>query len=222
MNDAADEEQGIGYRRPPASTRFRKGQSGNPRGRPRGRRNEPPYEAVLGQTVTIREDGIERRVTAAEAFLLHVTKRGLEGDGAAARATMAAIEAARLTRLERGRQVRYVFVTHYERPGSVTDALEPLRIGRKLDPYRETVRLVLEPWIVEAALARLGDRRLTPTEQEAVVRATRTPGKVHWPDWWTAGPVPTQDTAVEGSSKRQHPEQPADRSDIKPVQKTAV
>ena len=45
--------------------------------------------------VTIREDGVERRVTAAEAFLLHVTKRGLEGDGAAARAAMAAIEVAR-------------------------------------------------------------------------------------------------------------------------------
>ena len=106
---AGDEEQRIGYGRPPASTRFRKGQSGNPRGRPRGRRNEPPYEAVLGQMVTIREDGVERRVTAAEAFLLHVTKRGLEGDGAAARAAMAAIEEARAARPERGRQDPLIF-----------------------------------------------------------------------------------------------------------------
>ena len=53
--------------------------------------------------VTIREDGVERRVTAAEAFLLHVTKRGLEGDGAAARAAMAAIEEARAARRERQR-----------------------------------------------------------------------------------------------------------------------
>jgi hypothetical protein len=34
--------------------------------------------------VTIREGGTARRVTAAEAFLLQLTKRGLEGDGAAA------------------------------------------------------------------------------------------------------------------------------------------
>jgi hypothetical protein len=45
--------------------------------------------------VTIREDGTTRRVTAAEAFLLKLTKSGLEGDSAAARASLAAIEHAR-------------------------------------------------------------------------------------------------------------------------------
>ena len=116
-------DEAVGYRRPPASSRFRKGQSGNPRGRPRGSRNEPPYEAVLGQMVTIREDGVERRVTAAEAFLLHVTKKGLEGDGAAARAAMAAIEEARATRLARTPLETITFVTIYAGPGSVNGAL---------------------------------------------------------------------------------------------------
>jgi len=41
--------------------------------------------------VKIREGGTERHVTAAEAFLLHLTKRGLEGDDAAARASLAVI-----------------------------------------------------------------------------------------------------------------------------------
>jgi hypothetical protein len=44
--------------------------------------------------------------------------------------------------------------------------------------------VLLEPWLVEAALARLGERRLTPEEQETVVQATRTPHKVKWPQWW--------------------------------------
>jgi hypothetical protein len=170
-----------GYGKPPVSTRFRKGQSGNPRGRPRGRHKQPPYQAVLGQMVTIREDGIERRVTAAEAFLLHVTKQGLEGDGAAARSAMAAIEEARASRGDTDKTI--CFVTVYVRPGSVTGALEALRMARKLDRHRDTARMALEPWIVEAALARL-DRRLTPDEQRAVVAATRTPWRVKWPEWW--------------------------------------
>ena len=74
-----EEDGGSGYRRPPRATRFTKGQSGNPAGRRRGRRREAPCEAVLGQMVTIREGGVERRVTAAEAFLLQHTKRALEG-----------------------------------------------------------------------------------------------------------------------------------------------
>jgi hypothetical protein len=68
----------------PLASRFRKGKSGNAKGRPRGRCTELPYEAVLGQEVTIRENGRERRVTAAEAFLPQLTKRGLDGDSAAA------------------------------------------------------------------------------------------------------------------------------------------
>ena len=73
-------------------------------------------------------------------------------------------------------------------PGSVNAAVECLRIGTKLDRYRETARMVLEPWIVEAALARFEEKRLTPEEQEIVLKATRTPRKVRWPDWWVVKP----------------------------------
>jgi hypothetical protein len=45
--------------------------------------------------VTIREGGVERRVTQEEAFQLQLAKRGVEGDSAAARASLALIEEAR-------------------------------------------------------------------------------------------------------------------------------
>jgi hypothetical protein len=181
-----DQDDGVGYRRPPRTTRFTKGQSGNPAGRTRGRRREAPYEAVLGQMVTIREGGVGRRVTADEAFLLQLAKRALEGDGPAARATLAVIEE-RTERPSTHQGLPSVIVRTILAPGSVTSAMRPLRMARKLDPYRGTARIALEPWIVEAALARLG-RTLSPADQRTIVKATRTPHKVRWPEWWSEHP----------------------------------
>lgn len=60
-------------------------------------------------------------------------------------------------------------------------------MARKLDPYRETARMVLEPWLIEAALAR-PSKKLSPADQRTIVKAARTPHKVRWPDWWTEHP----------------------------------
>lgn len=175
----------VGRGKPPAATRFRPGQSGNPRGRPRGRTRQAPYEAVLGQQVTVREGERIRRMTAAEAFLLHITRRGLEGDGIAARAAMTAIEEARLRKGPADKDRVTVIVWKPVSVGSVNSALEALRAAVVLDPFRPTARLVIEPWLVEASLARLGEQRLSLAEQEIVWRSTRTPRKVNWPTWWT-------------------------------------
>jgi len=134
--------------------------------------------------VTIKEDGIERRVTAAEAFLLHLTKRGLEFGGAAATYAMAALEKARAARGANGVAEITAIVRVIVTPGSVTPALKPLRMATKMDPYRPSAKVLLEPWIVEEALARFGTRRLPLEQQRVVVQAVRTPHKVRWPDWW--------------------------------------
>jgi hypothetical protein len=133
--------------------------------------------------VTIRENGTERRVTAAEAFLLHLTKRGLEGDSAAARASLALIEEAGKRHGTSRAKIQIVLLEL----GGMDSALKPLRMAKKLDPYRETARLVLEPWLVEAALARL-PQPLSPDDQRIIVNATRTPHKVRWPEWWSEHP----------------------------------
>jgi hypothetical protein len=93
---------------------------------------------VLGRTVTIREDGTERRVTAAEAFLLQLAKRGVEGNSAAARASLDLLEDAGKQQKLSGpdRIVRVLVAT-----GSVTRALEPLRMAKKLDPYSNAARI---------------------------------------------------------------------------------
>jgi hypothetical protein len=146
-----------------------------------------PYEAVLGQMVTIREDGVERRVTAAEAFLLRMAKSGLDGNGAAGRAALDAIETARSIRNPNGESVHVICVT-FVSPGSVVCGLTHLRMATKVDRFRPTIKLLLEPWLVAAALQRLGDHWLNIEEQAEVWRATRTPRKVKLPEWWTLTP----------------------------------
>jgi hypothetical protein len=144
-----------------------------------------PTTQSLASRVVVREDHAERRMTAAEAFLLHITKKGLEGDCAAARAAMTAIEQARSRRSARQGESLTIILTSVA-PGSVNSALRPLRMATKLDPFRESAWMVLEPWLVEAALKRLGDRRLRIEEQRSIVAATRTPHKVRWPACWEA------------------------------------
>lgn len=178
-----DQVSQAGYGNPPRATRFQKGRSGIPKGRPKNRHREIPHDAVLGQMVTIREDGRERRVTAAEAFILQLTQKGLAGDSAAARASLDAIEAARSRRTDADRPmvIRWVIVGF-----GVGVVLQKLGIALKKYPFDENrVRYELNPWIVEAALERLGDRQLSLEEQREVFANTRRPRKVRWPEWWT-------------------------------------
>jgi hypothetical protein len=80
-NEGGDEEGRVGYRNPPAATRFRKGASGNPRGRPRGARNfSTVVAATLGERLTITENGRRKRITKLEAAVKQLVNRAAGGD----------------------------------------------------------------------------------------------------------------------------------------------
>ena len=149
-----------GYGRLPTATRFKKDLSGNSKGRPKNRHKAVPYDSVLGQMVTIRENGRERRVTAAEAFLLQLTQKGLAGDSAAAHDSLNAIENARSERGDDGMHINAIILAAVST--GADSKLEPLGLAKKKYPADEKrVRWELNPWIVEAALERPGERRLT-------------------------------------------------------------
>ena len=63
----------VGYGKPPSHTRFKKGQSGNPRGRPCGSKNlKTLLSEALNEPVIITENGRRRKITKREAIVREV------------------------------------------------------------------------------------------------------------------------------------------------------
>jgi Family of unknown function (DUF5681) len=71
----------VGYGRPPRSSQFTKGQSGNPRGRRKGAKLfvEIVREA-LNEKVSINENGSRKIITKREALAKQVANKGATGD----------------------------------------------------------------------------------------------------------------------------------------------
>lgn len=71
----------VGYRKPPKDSRFKPGQSGNPKGRPKGTRNfRTDVKATLESRVNVTKDGKRRKISTQEATLLRLTEKALNGD----------------------------------------------------------------------------------------------------------------------------------------------
>ena len=84
MTDASGADKRVGYKRPPAHTRFPPGVSGNPRGRQKGVRNfAADVKRTLEIPVTLSENGKSKRVSTQEALILRLREKALKGDARA-------------------------------------------------------------------------------------------------------------------------------------------
>jgi hypothetical protein len=81
-NDKSGEtEDRVGYQRPPEATRFKKGVSGNPKGRPKGSLNVATvFLRTLHEKVVVNEHGQRRTVTKLEAALTQLVNKAATGD----------------------------------------------------------------------------------------------------------------------------------------------
>jgi hypothetical protein len=71
----------VGYRRPPVDTRFNRGQSGNPKGRPPGAKNLATLlNEALNEVVVISEDGGRKRISKRKAAFKQLVNAAAKGN----------------------------------------------------------------------------------------------------------------------------------------------
>jgi hypothetical protein len=89
-NNMPDRSYEVGYAKPPAKTRFVKGKSGNPRGRPKGSKNRMPAlnEERLGdivmqeayRTIKVKDGAKEISIPMAQAVVRSMAVNAAKGD----------------------------------------------------------------------------------------------------------------------------------------------
>jgi hypothetical protein len=80
-NEVPVPERSVGYGAPPKDTRFKKGVSGNPKGRPKGSLNVATvFTKTLRERVVISEHGQRKTVTKLEAALKQLVNKAASGD----------------------------------------------------------------------------------------------------------------------------------------------
>ena len=81
MPPKAPRDYEVGYGKPPHHTRFKKGQSGNPRGRPSGSKNlKTLLNDALNEPVVVTKEGRCRKITKREAIVTQLVNRSATAD----------------------------------------------------------------------------------------------------------------------------------------------
>lgn len=86
-NDEGGEGE-VGYKKPPLHSRWKKGQSGNLKGRRKGKVRlvdmDEVFDEVFAALVAVNENGRPQKMSKLRAFATQVVNKGIKGDGKAA------------------------------------------------------------------------------------------------------------------------------------------
>lgn len=81
MADNEDPQYPVGYKKPPRHTQFKRGISGNAKGRPKGAKNfATVLEHELSARIVVTENGKRKRISKREAIAKQTVNKAAAGD----------------------------------------------------------------------------------------------------------------------------------------------
>jgi hypothetical protein len=124
----------IGHGKPPKRGQFVKGQSGNPKGRPKGSQNLATLLVKIGrQRITVSENGRTRSIPKFEAIILQLMNKAVSCDLKAIRLVVSLAQD-----LPTGRNPLEELIAHMDR---ISDSIGPPENEALVDPEdTETIR----------------------------------------------------------------------------------
>ncbi len=172
----------VGFRKPPLATRFAKGKSGWPQGRPRSKpgAQESVFDVIFEKRLVIPHGGQTREVTVDEGLQHALLKDAFAGNKLATREVMKMI-----TRRERARAAAAPpppapTLQLSPDPDNANEALVLLGIAEASEEHGRP-HLKLLPWAVQAALNRRGGANISPEKLSHVRNRMVDPDSVKWP-----------------------------------------
>ena len=79
-NSAGDEDYDVGYGKPPKKSQFKKGQTGNPKGRPKKKKSRKElFDEAWNDEITVNG----KKMTRSEAFVISLVTDGIKGKASA-------------------------------------------------------------------------------------------------------------------------------------------
>lgn len=86
MPSSKNNKYDVGYGKPPKATQWKKGQSGNPKGRPKGTKNfYTDLSEELAEMILVNEGGRQKKLSKQQAMIKQLVSKALAGDMAANR-----------------------------------------------------------------------------------------------------------------------------------------
>lgn len=83
----------VGYGKPPRHSQFKKGASGNKKGRPKGSKNFASlFESELAKQITITENGQRKRISKREGIVKQIINKAVAGEAKAVQVVMEMVE----------------------------------------------------------------------------------------------------------------------------------